>query len=36
MYTVKTNGVWNLYNASKCVVRKGSFADIVEAMKEMW
>lgn len=36
MYTVKTKGSWNLYNASKCLVRNGTFDEIIEAMKGMW
>jgi len=33
MYTVKINGGWYLTTASRCVVRNGTFAEMIEAMK---
>lgn len=36
MYTVRVNGGWNCYTASRVLVRNGTFAEMIEAMKGMW
>ena len=36
MYTVRVNGGWNLIDCRGCLVRRGTFDEIVEAMKGMW
>jgi hypothetical protein len=36
MYTVRINGGWYLTTPKGCIVRNGTFAEVIEAMKGMW
>ena len=36
MRTVKIDGVWNLIDARGRLVRRGTFAEIIECMRGMW
>lgn len=36
MYTVRVGGLWNLCDGRGCLVRRGTFEEIIECMKEMW
>ena len=36
MRTVKIDGVWNLIDGRGCLVRRGTFAEIIECMRGMW
>ena len=36
MRTVRIGNMWNLIDSRGCLVRRGTFDEIVEAMRSMW
>lgn len=36
MRTVKENGFWNLFDGRGVLVKRGTFQEVIDAMKEMW